>query len=467
MNDVGKDTKALRKLPWIAAMAMFMQSLDSTILNTALPTIAADLHHSPLSMQSVVVSYALTLALLIPVSGWLSDKYGTRKIFSLAVGLFTLGSLACALSYSLPMLVCSRVLQAVGGSMMVPVSRLALIYAYPKNQLLRVINFVTMPGLIGPVVGPLLGGWLVQVASWHWIFLVNIPIGIAGIIFTQKIMPNFTGKTKKFDFIGLILFSGGLVLLSLSLDLSSDNVITPIFFVCIVTLSVLFLLFYYFHAKKVPNPLINLDLFKIRTLRIGLVGNLFTRLGVGSMPFLLPLMLQVAFLHSSTISGMMLMPSALATITAKSWVVPIVKRFGYRKVLFTNTVILAVVISMFALPDSTTPLLWLVPLLLVYGSVNSIQMASMNTISLADLDSDNASSGNGLLTITQQLSMSLGVSVGAMLLRSMENTEWLSHGNIQLAFKYTFVILGIITALASLVFLRLKKTDGDVMANHK
>ncbi|MCD7971859.1 MAG: MFS transporter [Candidatus Azobacteroides sp.] len=184
------------KLPWLVAIAMFMQSLDTTILNTALPAMAKDLHHSPLQMQAVVVSYALTLALLIPLNGWLSDRYGSKRIFILAVFLFTAGSLCCALSGSYSLLVCSRILQATGGSMMVPVARLSLIYAFPKDKLLAVINFITVPGLVGLLIGPLLGGWLVDVASWHWIFLINIPVGIAGICMALKVMPDFKRKTK-------------------------------------------------------------------------------------------------------------------------------------------------------------------------------------------------------------------------------------------------------------------------------
>lgn len=468
INEDPNNFKFSPKLPWLAAIAMFMQSLDSTILNTALPTIAKDLHHSPLSMQGVVISYALTLALLIPMSGWLSDKYGTKRIFSVAVFLFTLGSFACAQSNTFTQLVCSRILQAVGGSMMVPVSRLALIYAYPKDKLLSVINFVTMPALVGPLVGPLLGGWLVDVANWHWIFLINIPIGIIGLIFTQYVMPNFTRLGKRFDFIGFVLFSMALISLSLTLELGSEGSSVN-WKSLIVTLLVaaLFGILYVLYAKRVNNPIIDLRLLRIRTLRIGIIGNLCTRLGVGSVPFLLPQMLQIAFLHTSTQSGMVMMASALATIVAKSQVVPLVKRFGYKTVLISNTIILAIVIAMFALPNKTTPLLLLVPILVVYGTVNSIQMSSMNTISLADLTPEVASNGNSMVTITQQLSMSFGVSVGAMILRTFESIEWISNGDIERSFKFTFITLGVITLLSATVFTKLRAGDGDVMSGHK
>ncbi len=467
MAGKNRPIKISKKLQWLAAMAIFMQSLDTTILNTALPSIAHDLNHSPLSMQSVIVAYALTLALLIPVSGWLSDRFGTRKIFSVAVLLFTLGSLCCAMSNTLGLLVASRILQAVGGSMMVPVSRLSLIYAYPKEQLLRVINFTSIPGLVGPVIGPTLGGWLVEVASWHWIFLINIPIGIAGIIFAQKVMPDFTGIVKRFDIIGLILFSGGLVLFSLGLELGSDGYIDYTMVLAITIVSVLFILSYVMHAKRISYSIINIDLFKIRTLRIGLTGSLFTRLGIGSMPFLFPLLLQVGFGHSATTSGIMLMAAAIFAILAKSWVVPLVKRYGYRNILISNTLILSAVIGFFAFPGSSTPLVLLIPALAVYGTINSIQFTCMNTISLSDLDNTSASGGNGLLAITQQLSMSLGVSIGALLLRTFERTEELTSNNTEYAFKYTFLALAAITALSSITFFRLRKDDGSQMSGHR
>src|SRR5690606_10365506 len=194
-------------LPLVTAVAMFMQSLDGTILNTSLPSIATDMNYSPLEMQSVIVSYTLTLALFIPLSGWLSDKFGTKKMFILAVALFTFGSLFCALSVSLLTLNLSRILQAIGGSMMVPIARLAILYQYPRKDLLKIMNYITIPGLLGLVVGPSLGGFLSDNLSWHWIFLVNLPVGILGIILAYKVMPNFKNSTGKFDFLGLTYFS--------------------------------------------------------------------------------------------------------------------------------------------------------------------------------------------------------------------------------------------------------------------
>jgi MFS family permease len=323
------------------------------------------------------------------------------------------------------------------------------------------MNFVTIPGLVGPLIGPLMGGWLVDIASWHWIFIINIPIGIVGLFFTYKIMPNYKRRSKKLDIIGFALFSLAVLFISLSLELHSSKNIIFIVLLC----AILFIVLYVLYAKRVSNPLISLDLFKIRTLRIGILGNLITRLGIGSIPFLLPQMIQVAFFHSASRSGMIMMSSAIATLAAKSWVVPLVKRLGYKNTLITNTLILACVIALFALPDKTTPLFLLIPLLLIYGCVNSVQMSSMNTIALSDLTPDNAAGGNSLLAITQQLSMTFGVSVGASILRANQASTF-THGDIGLSFKYTFLILGFITLISTSIFFFLKKDDGEEMSGH-
>lgn len=456
-----------KHLPWLAALAIFMQTLDGTILNTALPSIAADLHRSPTNMQTIIVCYMLTLALLIPLSGWMSDRYGSRKIFIWAVGIFTIGSLACALAPTLATLVAARILQAIGGSMMVPVARLAILYTYSKDKLLGVINFITIPGLIGPIIGPTLGGWLVDVASWHWIFLMNIPIGIIGVLWARKVMPDYKSAYKKFDTLGFILFSGSLVLLTISIEFGTEKLVNNYIVLAIFGLGIWLMHLYYRHYKRTAAPLINLSLIKIRTLRVGVFGNLLTRLGIGGMPFLLPLLFQIGFKHSAMVSGMMMIPVALTSVLIKPWVVPIVKALGYKKTLLFNTMLIAVIISLFSIPSASTPLPNLIPLLVIFGAANSVQLASMNSLALSDLDNDNASGGNSLLMVMQQLSMSLGISVGAYLLTTYNGAPWLHTKDVMLPFKYTFITMGVITALASMVFLRLKSSDGDVLSGRK
>ncbi|MEX3020699.1 multidrug transporter subunit MdtD [Kluyvera sp. STS39-E] len=456
--------RSMAGLPWIAAMAFFMQALDATILNTALPAIAHSLNRSPLAMQSAIISYTLTVAMLIPVSGWLADRFGTRRIFMLAVSLFTLGSLACALSTSLSELVIFRIIQGVGGAMMMPVARLALLRAYPRSELLPVLNFVTMPGLIGPILGPVLGGVFVTWATWHWIFLINIPIGVAGLLYARKYMPNFTTPKRRFDFSGFLLFGSSLVLFSIGMELLGEQIVAGWIALMVVLFSLLLLLAYIRHARNHPTPLISLSLFKTRTFSVGIAGNLATRLGTGCVPFLMPLMLQVGFGYPALIAGCMMAPTAIGSIVAKSTVTQVLRRLGYRKTLVCVTLFIGVMIAQFALQSPGLPVWLLILPLFVLGMAMSTQFTSMNTITLADLTDDNASGGNSLLAVTQQLSISLGVAISAAVLRSYQSLEGATTID---QFHYTFITMGIITVISAFMFMLLKAKDGRNLIKEK
>lgn len=452
-----KKARSMAGLPWIAAMAFFMQALDATILNTALPAIAESLNRSPLAMQSAIISYTLTVAMLIPVSGWLADRFGTRRVFMLAVTLFTLGSLACALSSSLGELVVFRVIQGVGGAMMMPVARLALLRAYPRSELLPVLNFVTMPGLVGPILGPVLGGVLVTWASWHWIFLINIPIGIAGIFYARKFMPNFTTPRRKFDMGGFFLFGLSLVLFSSGMELFGEKVVATWLAVSIIFSGIVLFLLYIRHARRHPTPLISLSLFNTRTFSVGIAGNIASRLGTGCVPFLMPLMLQVGFGYPALLAGCMMAPTALGSILAKSGVTQLLRRVGYRRTLVGVTVFIGVMIAQFSLQSAALPVWMLILPLFVLGMAMSIQFTSMNTITLADLSDENASGGNSMLAVTQQLSISLGVAVSAAVLRFYEGFD--SNNTVE-QFHSTFITMGVLTVVSALVFMLLKPKDG-------
>lgn len=452
-----KKARSMAGLPWIAAMAFFMQALDATILNTALPAIAQSLNRSPLAMQSAIISYTLTVAMLIPVSGWLADRFGTRRIFMLAVSLFTLGSLACALSNSLGMLVIFRVVQGIGGAMMMPVARLALLRAYPRSELLPVLNFVTMPGLVGPILGPVLGGVLVTWASWHWIFLINIPIGIAGLFYARKYMPDFTTPRRRFDMSGFLLFGISLVLFSIGIELFGEKLVATWLALTIIFSSLVLFYAYIRHARRHPAPLIALPIFRTRTFSVGIAGNIASRLGTGCVPFLMPLMLQVGFGYPAIIAGCMIAPTAIGSILAKSTVTQVLRWFGYRKTLFGITVIIGVMIAQFALQSPSMEVWLLILPLFILGMAMSTQFTAMNTITLADLTDENASSGNSMLAVTQQLSISLGVAVSAAVLRFYEGFE---NANTIEQFHYTFITMGVITLISASVFLLLKPKDG-------
>ncbi|MDU6820452.1 MAG: multidrug transporter subunit MdtD [Leclercia adecarboxylata] len=459
-----KKARSMAGLPWIAAMAFFMQALDATILNTALPAIAESLNRSPLAMQSAIISYTLTVAMLIPVSGWLADRFGTRRVFMLAVTLFTLGSLACALSSSLGELVIFRVIQGVGGAMMMPVARLALLRAYPRSELLPVLNFVTMPGLVGPILGPVLGGVLVTWASWHWIFLINIPIGIAGLFYARKFMPNFTTPRRKFDMGGFFLFGLSLVLFSSGMELFGEKVVATWLAISIIFSGILLFLLYIRHARRHPTPLISLSLFNTRTFSVGIAGNIASRLGTGCVPFLMPLMLQVGFGYPALIAGCMMAPTAVGSILAKSGVTQLLRRLGYRRTLVGVTVFIGVMIAQFSLQSAALPVWMLILPLFVLGMAMSIQFTSMNTITLADLSDENASGGNSMLAVTQQLSISLGVAVSAAVLRFYEGFD--SNNTVE-QFHSTFITMGVLTVVSALVFMLLKPKDGQYLIKER
>ncbi|KNC10534.1 major facilitator transporter [Pantoea sp. RIT-PI-b] len=459
-----RSARSMAGLPWIAAMAFFMQALDATILNTALPAIAVSLERSPLAMQSTVISYTLTVAMLIPVSGWLADRYGTRKVFIIAVSLFTLGSLACALSGSLSMLVISRVVQGIGGAMMMPVARLALLRAYPRSELLPVLNFVTMPGLVGPILGPMLGGLLVTYASWHWIFLINIPIGIAGIFYARKYMPDFTTPKRRFDFLGFLLFGLGLVLISVGIELFGERVVLPWQALLVLFSGVALLLLYIVHARRHPAPLINLPMFKTRTFSVGIIGNIASRLGTGCIPFLMPLMLQVGFGYPALIAGCMMGPTAIGALLAKSTVTQVLRRFGYRHTLVGITIIIGMLIATFSLQSPGGSVVMLLAALLILGMAMSTQFTAMNTITLADLNDENASGGNRVLAGKQQLSISFGVAVSAAVLRFYQDVEATTVAQ----FHATFLTMGVVTVLSAFTFMMLRPGDGrNLIANRE
>lgn len=443
-------------LPYVLAVALFMQILDATILNTALPEMALALGESPLKMQWAVISYALSLAIFIPISGFMADKYGTRKVFLSAIVLFSIGSIFCAMSPSLNILVASRILQGIGGAMMTPVARLILVKSYPRNQLLTVMNFAVIPALIAPLVGPLVGGYLVQYASWHWIFLINVPMGILGMIIGFKLVPDLREAAGKLDWLGFGLFAIAAGLLTLAVELLSKPD-KALWGVSLVAIGISLLLMYARHARKATNPIFPLSLFDIRTFRIGITGNLFTRLGISAVPYLMPLLLQVAFKYTPSQAGWLLTPIAVGAMGIKPWVSKIIQRFSYRRVLVINTTVLGTLIILLAQLNASMPWYYIAPLLVVMGACNSMQFSAMNTITIGDLKGSQTSSGNSLMAVNQQLAVSFGIAFGAAIL-----TVFSDRLNFEIisAFHATYYVLGVITIISGLSFLRLKPEDG-------
>ncbi|MDR6347421.1 DHA2 family multidrug resistance protein-like MFS transporter [Klebsiella sp. SORGH_AS 1025] len=332
---------------WIVAFGFFMQSLDTTIVNTALPSMAKSLGESPLHMHMIIVSYVLTVAVMLPASGWLADRVGVRNIFFTAIVLFTAGSLFCAQASTLDQLVMARVLQGVGGAMMVPVGRLTVMKIVPRDQYMAAMTFVTLPGQVGPLLGPALGGVLVEYASWHWIFLINIPVGIVGAIATLCLMPNYTLQTRRFDLSGFLLLAAGMATLTLALDGQRGLGISSRWLAGLVAVGLAALLLYLWHARGNARALFSLNLFRNRTFSLGLGGSFAGRIGSGMLPFMTPVFLQIGLGFSPFHAGLMMIPMVLGSMGMKRIVVQVVNRFGYRRVLVASTLGLAAVSLLF------------------------------------------------------------------------------------------------------------------------
>jgi len=461
------DPTTKRLLPWVVAIAFFMQTLDGTILNTTLPTMARDLGESPLRMQSVVIAYMLTVALFIPASGWLADRFGTRRAFLSAIVLFSLGSLLCALSPSLPWLTAARVLQGIGGALLLPVGRLTILRAYPRSELLKVLSFVTIPGLVGPLVGPPLGGWLVEVASWHWVFLINLPVGVIGVFASLRVMPDLRGAVdQRFDWPGFVMFSLGLVLVTLGLQGLGEHAISAPLSIVLVIGGLAAMAAYWVHAARADKPLFSLTLFQIPTFSVGILGNLFARLGSGAMPFLTPLFLQLGLGYSPTRAGLTMVPIVVGAMFIKFFAEPVIRRFGYRRVLVANTLLLGGFIAGFSLVGAATPHALILVYLGLFGIVNSMQFTAMNTLTLGDLDDARASGGNSLLSVVMQLSMSLGVAAAGALLAAFATpvvipiASDVGPSNLLHTFHATYLCMGLLSALAAGIFFQLGRREG-------
>lgn len=458
------DTSAAKRyLPWVVATALFMEQLDSTIVNTAIPSMAASLQVTPLSLKAVVTSYILSLAVSIPVSGWMADRYGTRRVFMSAVAIFTLASVLCGLSVNSPMLVAARLLQGLGAAMMMPVGRLTIVRTFPKSELLSAMNFVIVPALIGPLLGPTVGGLIVHWLTWRDIFFVNVPVGITAIFLAHRYMPDYHGEAARpLDLIGLVLFGTGVALLSWLLEIFGEHQIDITSAAVLFLIALSLLLAYGWHARDSAYPLLQLALLKIRTFRVSVLGGFITRIGVGGLPFLLPLLYQLGLGLPAWQSGLLMMPSAAAAMGMKLISARVLNRYGYRQVLIVNTVLIGLTISLYTFVQQGTPLYLIVAISLMLGFFNSLQFSSMNSIAYADVNAADSSMASTIASSMQQLSMSFGLATGSLV------TGWFLGGlpqsdHIALtgAIHHAFLTLAIVTILSSLTFWSLRKEDGE------
>jgi len=399
---------------------MFMQSLDSTVIATALPTIARSLGESPLRLNVAITCYLLSLAVFIPISGWTADRFGARRVFSGAIVVFTLGSIGCGYADSLAALVAARIVQGIGGAMMVPVGRLVLLRTVPKSDLVRAMSYVSVPALIGPVMGPPLGGFIVTYASWRWIFFINIPIGILGIVLVNLLVADLkeTGR-RPFDFGGFALTGVGLATLAFGFENVGRGALPSLTVMSLLTIGAGCTVLYVRHASRVSHPIIDLALMKIPTYASATIGGFLFRMGLGALPFLLPLMLQVGFGLSALSSGLLTFASAAGAMTMKMTAARILRTLGFRTVLVGDAVISALFLFSYSLFRPDTPHLVIFIALLAGGFFRSLQMTSINTLSYADVPSAMLSRATSLTSMAQQLSQTAGVATGALLLQLM------------------------------------------------
>jgi EmrB/QacA subfamily drug resistance transporter len=464
------DTDTIKRyLPWLVATALFMEQLDATIVNTAVPSIAASLQVTPLSLKSVVTSYILSLAVGIPVSGWMADRFGTRRVFFTAIAIFTVASVLCGLSLNAPMMVAARLLQGLGGAMMMPVGRLSIIRTFPKNELLGAMNFVILPALIGPLLGPTVGGLIVHWTSWRAIFFVNVPVGLLALFLVWRHMPDYRGaEPRPLDVIGLILFSTGTAILSWLLEIFGEHTLDPMTAGLMLALSVALLAAYAWHASQAQFPLLRLALLKVRTFRLSVLGGFITRLGIGGLPFLLPLLYQLGLKLAPWQSGLLMMPTAAAAMGMKLIAPKVLARFGYRQVLVFNTICIGLTIGLFSLVGADTPWYAIAGIGLLQGFFNSLQFSSMNTLAYADIEPKDSSMASTMASSFQQLSMSFGLATGSLV------TAWFlgrvpqtDEVMVTRALHHAFIALALMTMLSSIVFARLRRGDGESITRSK
>jgi MFS transporter, DHA2 family, multidrug resistance protein len=450
-----KDSKHTALL-WIVATGFFMQALDTTIVNTALPSIAHSLGVPALALQPIVVAYTLTMALLTPASGWLADRFGTRRVYFVAILLFVIGSLCCSSAHTLGQLILARVLQGIGGSMLLPIGRLAVLRTITGEQYVSALALISVAGQVGPILGPTLGGWFVEAFSWHWIFLINVPIGAVGVIAVNRYLPDGVSRdAPPFDMIGCALLSLCMVACSLAIDVPMETHRAE-WSAGLFVVGLAAALVYIPYARRAKNPLFRLGLFREPNFSVGLIGNLVCRIGSSAVPFLVPLLLQLQLGYTPLHSGLMMLPSALAGTIAKRWIAPLIRRYGYEAFLLVNTLIVGSSIVAFALFSRGTPIAIEIAVLAIFGAANSMQFAAMNSVTLKGLTIADAGSGNSLFSMVQMLAIGLGVSIGGGLV-NLFTGQW---GSAALGFRLSFACVGAITLVSALVFRRLDNETG-------
>ena len=456
-----------RSLTLVIASALFMESLDSTVIATSLTAIAADIHVDPITLKLAFTAYYLALAIFIPISGWCADRFGAKTVFRLAIAMFTLSSIGCALAWNLPSLVAGRFCQGLGGAMMLPVGRLILLRVIPKSELVSAMAMLSIPTLFAPIMGPPVGGYITTYYHWRGIFWLNVPVGLLGLVLATWLVPQVKAEVvRPLDIKGFVMTALGLCLTIFGFTLASGSFGNTRMAWTMVGCGVALLALYVRHAARTEHPIIELRLLRIVTFRAAMTGGVLFRLSVGAIPFLLPMMLQVGFGLSPFESGSLTFAAAAGALTMKLTAAPILRRFGFRRILCLNAVLSSALLAASALFTATTPHAIIVTVLLVAGFFRSLQFTSLNALGYADVETDQMSRATSFVAVIQQLALSSGVAIAAMLLeafRAADGRTTLLAGD----FSHAFMVIGVIAVLSGLVFYRLAPDAGAEVSGHR
>lgn len=448
----------------IVAVALFMETMDSTVIATSLPVIAADLGEDPIALKLAITSYLLSLAVFIPVSGWMADRFGARTVFRMAIVVFTVGSAACGFAESLFDFVLFRIVQGMGGAMMVPVGRLVILRSVPKAELISALAWLTIPALMGPVLGPPLGGFITTMFDWRWIFWINIPIGLLGFLLATRYIADFREEeVPPLDIKGFFLSGIGLSGIVFGFTTIGQGLFPTEIVFGLIAIGITSCWLYVRHARKTPNPLLDLNLLRIDTFYASIVGGFLFRIGVGASPFLLPLFLQLGFGMTPLQSGMLTFATAVGAIAMKTTAAPILRRVGFKRVLVWNAVISALFIATASLFSAATPSAVIMAVLLVGGFFRSLEFTAVNSLAYADIGDRDMSKATSFASVGQQLSMSAGVAVAALVLE-FERMGRGSQDVLASDFPAAFLVVAAFAASSAFVFMRLPKTAGSSLA---
>ena len=454
-----------RLIPLIVAVALFMENMDSTIIATSLPAIARDIGTNPLALKLAITSYLLSLAVFIPASGWTADRFGARTVFRAAIVVFVIGSIGCAVSSSLGDFVIARIVQGMGGAMMSPVGRLILVRSIDKRELVGAMAWLAIPALVGPLIGPPVGGFLTTYASWHWIFIINVPIGLIGFILVTRFIENVRAERHDpFDLRGMLLAGIGMAGLAFGLSILGLNFLPDWIVVALIAVGATSLIGYLVHARRTPAPVLDLSLFRLPTFRASVCGGFVFRTGVGALPFLLPLLLQLGFNMTPFQSGLITFTAVIGAMTSKTLIAAILRRFGFRTVLVWNALVAAAFLAACGGFRPETPVAVMIAVLLFGGFFRSLQFTSINTIAYAEVDPARMSRATSLVSVVQRLALSTGVALGAM---AVELTLRVKGETVITAdaFPYAFLFVAALAATAALIFTALPPEAGAEMAN--